>query len=288
MRLSRRPIGLDKSYEYAPLIAPSGSLGMPEIIHPIRFHQSVGNGRTQPSRVTCEKADSSTVEVIAKFSARCDLGVASLAMEVIAASLGADLGLPVATAYLLEVDQEWVESIADRDQKALIGQSNPMAFGSADFGNGFHIWSAGDGTNAELLETAAAIFAFDGFIVNPDRRPENPNCLIRGSQIRIFDHEAAFFYRGIIPWINPWQVGGLAAMAGRHIFFDPLKGSGVDLRAVEEAWGGLSEEQIASYQHAIPSDWGDAASAVDDAISLMQGVRNNIGEALDEVRRVLA
>src|SRR5262249_26198574 len=29
-------------------------------------------------------------------------------------------------------------------------------------------------------------------IQNPDRRTENPNCLVRGESIRIFDHDLAF------------------------------------------------------------------------------------------------
>jgi hypothetical protein len=263
---------------------------MLETIRPVQFHQGVKSGRTKTSRLTCEKVDGSLVEVIAKFSAGCDLRETSLAMEVIAASLALDVGLPAPSPYLITFDEDWIQTITDDERRQIVTASNRIAFGATDVGNGFRIWTTGDSVTAANAATAAAIFAFDGFIANPDRSVgPTPNCLIKGSALRIIDHEAAFFYRGILGWVFPWQTGGLSTLAGAkpHIFFGSLRRTQPDLTHVRDAWSALPEDRVEAYREMIPTQWGVAESAVEDAIRLIQGVRANLDDALTEVRRVL-
>ena len=56
---------------------------------------------------------------------------------------------------------------------------------------------------------AASILLFDAIIQNPDRRAENPNCLVQGDELRIIDHELAFMHRVILLWQAPWLLGGM-------------------------------------------------------------------------------
>ena len=53
-------------------------------VSPIEFVKPTQGGRTKPALLLCEKADGSTVEVVAKFSAGCDEATSNLAREVIA------------------------------------------------------------------------------------------------------------------------------------------------------------------------------------------------------------
>lgn len=77
------------------------------------------------------------------------------------------------------------------------------------------------------------------------------------------------------------------ATPGRHIFHPKLKGQTIDLAPVRAAWAALSDAALARYKGSVPGAWAAAMPAVDDAISLIQGVRDNIDGALAEVRRVL-
>jgi hypothetical protein len=43
-----------------------------------------------------------------------------------------------------------------------------------------------------MLPVAAAIFVFDAIVQNADRRVDNANCLVKGNEIRIIDHEMTF------------------------------------------------------------------------------------------------
>ena len=262
---------------------------MLETVTPIRFHAAVTSGRTRPARLECEKADGVTrIEVVAKFSEGCDRKAVGLAMEVVAACLAFDLGLPVPQPYLLETQPAFIGTVTDPERQRIMNASSPIAFGSTEAGNGFRIWSKADRIGDDLAAQALAVFCFDAFTVNDDRRDVNPNLLVRGQDIRIIDHESSFVHNMLIGWQQPWKVGALAPLAtpGHHIFFAGLKGRGIDTTPVEQAWSGITDAHLQGYRSSVPQAWA-AGAAVDDAINLIQGVRANIAAALAEVRRVL-
>ena len=144
-----------------------------------------------------------------------------------------------------------------------------------------------------MLPMAAGIFVFDGIIQNPDRRSVNPNCLVRGDELRIFDHELAFSHdlpRIGQPWTRPWVLGGLKSLEtnGNHIFRAGLKGRSIDFGPIRAAWQGLSDAHIADYEGELPAEWTDVARAAASATKLIRDARDNIDAVLQEVKRVLS
>src|SRR5215510_2935008 len=96
-------------------------------VRAIEHHAPLSSGKTRPSRIVCERADGSTVEVVAKFSASCDGKEAALVREVIAACLAVDLGLPVPESFLVDVPRDWGRSCGRsratcKDQGEFIGR----------------------------------------------------------------------------------------------------------------------------------------------------------------------
>lgn len=263
---------------------------MLETVTPVRYHAAVSSGRTKPARIECEKLDLSTVEVVAKFSAGCDRKEMGLAMEVVAACLAADLGLPIPKPYLLDMQPSFVSTVPDPDRQRAMAASNAVAFGSTEVGSGFRIWATADRLSVDMLPEALAILCFDAFVVNDDRRADNPNCLLKGKQIRIIDHEYSFVHKMLVlsGWQQPWKMGALASLTtpGHHIFYAGLKGENLNFAPIEQTWLGISDARLQEYRDSVPHQWA-ADVAVGDAISLIQGVRNNITAALAEVRRVL-
>jgi hypothetical protein len=259
-------------------------------ITPIQYDRPTTRGRTEPSFITCELNDGTTVEVVAKFSAGCDQGETNLVREVIAACLAGDLGLPIPEPFLIDLPGDWIETVPDARRKAIIQSSSPVAFGSKYAGNGFSAWNSGNLISDIMLPTAAAIFTFDAIIQNPDRRAENPNCLVRGGDVRIFDHELAFSHGLMIGWRPPWVLGSLKPLEtnGNHIFRSCLKGRPIDFAAIRAVWTGLSDARINDYEKAIPPEWVNAAAVVASASKLIRDARDNIDACLTEVKRVLA
>jgi hypothetical protein len=259
-------------------------------ITPIQYDRQTTRGRTEPSFITCQDEAGATVEVVAKFSAGCDQGEINLAREVIGACLAGDLGLPIPEPFLIDIPPEWIETVQDAGRRSRMHASLPVAFGSRLAGNGFAAWNAGNLISDIMLPLAAAIFTFDGIIQNPDRRADNPNCLVRGDTLRIFDHELAFSHDLMLGWQPPWALGGLKPLetSGSHIFRAGLKGRPVDLAAIRAPWAGLSDARIRAYEEALPPEWSGAAAAVASATKLIRDARDNIDACLTEIKRVLA
>ncbi|MCO5131823.1 MAG: hypothetical protein M9932_14875 [Xanthobacteraceae bacterium] len=208
---------------------------------------------------------------MAKFSGGCDQRNINLAREVIGACLAGDLGLPVPEPFLIDIPADWAATIPDDNERAKVQRSSPVAFGSRAMTRQFSVWTPGSTISDMMLPLAAGIFVFDGIIQNPDRRSDNPNCLVRGDDLRIFDHELAFAHDLVIGWTPPWALGGLKPMEtnGNHIFRAGLKGRAINFRPIRAAWAALSDAQIADYEKALPAEWTDVARAAASATKLI-------------------
>lgn len=261
---------------------------MIERLTAIQFDKQAGNGRTEPGFIVGENAAGDNIELIAKLSAKCDRGVTSLAIELLCACLAGDLTLPIPQPYIVDLDAEWIDSIVDAGWAAAAIQSVPVAFGSRRTPAGFGPWVTGTAVVEPLTSTAAAVLLFDAVTDNPDRRAINPNCLQRGDDIRIIDHELCFGPL-LIGWQPPWRVGALQHMAtsGVHIFREALRGKDVDWVPITESWKRLSDDLIADYEAIIPVEWSAALPILHDAFRKIRNARDHIDECAIEVQRVL-
>lgn len=264
--------------------------GVLKRVSPIQYDRSTTQGRTRPLFITCEADGGTIVEVVAKFSGNCDQGNVNLAREVIGVCLAGDLGLPVPEPFLIDIPPQWAATIPDADQRLKVQGSSPVAFGSRTVTRQFNIWTPGNKISDIMLTAAAGIFVFDGIIQNPDRRSDNPNCLVHGDELRIFDHELAFSHGLVFGWTPPWAAGGLKHMEtnGKHIFRAGLRGRTIDFSPIRAAWAGLSDAKIADYETALPAEWADVRGAAESASKLIRDARDNIDAVLEEVKRVLS
>jgi hypothetical protein len=261
---------------------------MIERLRAIQFDKQAGNGRTEPGFIVAETVAGNEIELIAKLSAKCDRGATSLSIELLCACLAGNLGLPIPQPYVVDLDTQWIDSIVDDHWAAAARASIPVAFGSKRVPTGFGQWVMGTSMVEPLTSTAAAVLLFDAVIDNPDRRQNNPNCLQRGDQLRIIDHELCFGEM-IIGWRPPWHVGALQHMAtpGVHIFREALRGRDIDWVPIIEPWQKLPDEIISCYEHVIPAEWSAGIPFVHAAIERIRNARDHIVECAIEVQRVL-
>jgi hypothetical protein len=211
-----------------------------------------------------------------------------LAAEALSALLAADLNLPVPDAYIVRLSPDFVESVPEESFKRAARESCEYAFGSKLAGPGFSIWDAAKKVPKELVPLAAKIFAFDVLIENADRRPGNPNCLYRDSELRVFDHEAAFpHYLPLLGggWPKPWVRNALEDRRGKHLFSQSLRGQTPDLSDFREAWLAISDKRIEAYGQSLPQEWCQKCAG--RALKLIADIRTNIVPALTEVSRIM-
>ncbi|MCB4771062.1 hypothetical protein LGR54_20845 [Ancylobacter sp. Lp-2] len=154
----------------------------------------------------------------------------------------------------------------------------------------FATWSSGNLVSDLMLPAAAGIFVFDAITQNPDRRAANPNCLVRGDELRIIDHELTFSHELVLGWKPPWMQDGLKHLEspGYHIFRERLRGRVIDYGLIRDAWQGLSDAKVADYEAALPTEWPDVGHSAASAMKLIRDARDNIDAVLEEVKRVLS
>ncbi|MDE0390993.1 MAG: hypothetical protein OXI57_02860 [Rhodospirillales bacterium] len=248
------------------------------------------SGRTRPIIVLCEAESDQPFEVFCKLSAGCFEGVVSLAREVVAACLAADLSLPVPTPYLVEIPSDLASAVKEGDISSRLRNSSPVGFGSRNVERQFGVWTTGIRVTDAMLSTALGALVFDAVIDNADRRPSNPNCLVSGDDLRLIDHELAFTRTaGLIDWRPPWQAGALRWLdeIDGHIFASGLKPHRLDFGSLAALWSALSDDRLSEYRDAIPPEWDEALPAVDEALGRVRDARDNFDGVIAEVERVL-
>lgn len=253
------------------------------------FARRISKGKTSPAILIADAESDSPIEIVTKLSGGCEREVTSLAMEMVAALLAADLHLPIPRPWFVLLTPEFLASIPDASWRDLASKSSPVAFGSHLLPNGFSTWTDTTVPVGRMMEAISGALLFDIAIDNVDRRGENPNCLVRGEDVRIFDHELAFPPM-IIGARPPWEAGSLSHLRrrGAHIFRDALLKRDIEWDDTIALWRGLSDGQLEAYEGSLPPEWSAAGAAVRGAIDKIKNMRDNIDGSLAEVRRLLA
>lgn len=275
--------------------AIAGGTGMIRRASAIRFDRSSAAGRTEPLRVRIETDDEEECDVILKVSQSPECSVHSLAYELLGALLAADLGLPICEPFLVDLHADFISSVHPPQIQRRLQQSCSVAFGSRDAGKQWRTWSpTADNIKVEQIPLALGVIAFDAFIGNADRAPQNANMLVSGDQWRLIDHEVAFGFRlKLFPKCEPWKLGNLDLLTrwgqrSEHIFAAPLrKKEGLDFTAVINSWRDLSDVRLSQYDACLPDEWDAARSDFTDALCHIKLVRDSIELCVAELKRVL-
>jgi len=258
-----------------------------------RFYQGMRVGKTQPLLMGCERLDGTELEAVVKLSVKCERGPTALAIEAIVALLAQDLGMPIPEPLAVLVDPDVIDEDSFATIRADVLASCNPSFGSCKIASGFSVVTEGARFESSLLNQGAEIFAFDGAILNADRRVTNPNCQCDGYSFAIFDHEGALTGLDVLGTFVqpfPWVPGALAPMErgpGKHALHSALKGRTVDFDRFEAAWGSITDGRLATYKDSLPVEWLQQEGTVDGALMHLRNVRQHLPQLLNEVRRAL-
>lgn len=259
-------------------------------VEAVRFDRVMTNGKTKPIMVACDRSTGDEIEIIAKFSFGCDNSPDALVREALAAMLAKDLGLPVPEPFIVSVSPEFIRTIDDPVVASYLRQSIPLGFGSKRLPDGYATWTSSSGKLSDNLRTEAVeILAFDCFVTNADRRPENPNLLCNGKLFAIIDHEMAFMTNLNMLWTEPWIKGSLSSFyhPKQHVFFNALKTGELDLQRFSDAFVMITDKRIKEYNDAIPTSWLSQNDALGRAIAFIPKLRDNVKDAIEELQRAL-
>ena len=232
------------------------------------------------------------MEIVTKFRGR-EMDQRSQLVELVSAQLADDLGLDVPRAALVDVSTDFADIIPNEDDTAMVRGSVGLNFGSIHLGQGFTTWPPGRSPHGAQRDQAAAIFAFDTLIQNPDRRAQNPNLWSRSDRLGVYDHEQAFSFL-FLPIIGgaprPWNPVDQAAgfpFLENHIFYASLRGSKFDLEPFEERLGDLSESKLQNYVDSVPASWREGNDLCNQIPAYLQEARQERKKLIGFVKHIL-
>ena len=260
-----------------------------ECLEATRFDRVMTNGRTRPMLLLCD-GPLGEVELIAKFSEGCSIG--GLIREAMTAMLALDLGLPVPAPYLVQLSEEFIDTIPDATVAEFLRKGDRYGYGSSRLPDGYAAWIEPAGKMTSQMEQEALdIIAFDCWITNPDRHVKNHNLLSNGKSFAIFDHELALMTNLNLFWREPWQINALDGCRppGEHVFFNHLRGrASYPLERVGARFAALSDQRIDDYVSTLPPSWAAEADTVNAARGFIMSLRDNLAPADTELKRALS
>ena len=258
----------------------------------VHFIEAVPVGRNQPALLRCEDAGGKSYEVVVKFRGR-EMSAKAQIAEVVCAQLADDLGLDVPQAAVVEVPAGFEQVVPEKEVAARIQQSPGANFGSRHIGTGFTTWPSGRTAHGAQRDQAAAIFAFDALVQNPDRRVENPNLWARSDRLGVYDHEQAFSFLFVPiiggaprPWAAAHQGNGFRFLE-KHVFYSSLRGTAFDLASFEDRLGVLADTQLAGYCEPVPEAWREGHDLCDQIPAYLREAREERAALLNFVKHLL-
>jgi len=195
------------------------------------------SGTTQPMRIRGVDMETGAKDnYVVKFIHGNRMDERASAFELLGAWMATELELPVVEPALIHISPAFTTTISGSGYQAAI-KSIGYNFGSR-YQEGFSSLVKAPSMISNLLQPLALdIFAFDQFISNADRsnRPEQrPNVLSDGNGYLILDHELAFSFVSLVPFLRnktPWIPGHLEReLIEGHVFYPYLRQKEYDFK----------------------------------------------------------
>jgi hypothetical protein len=254
----------------------------------VHLHRFLSSGRTKPAIFGCVDGDGNPAgDYVVKLCAAMDIGTRAAANELIASMLAAHIGLLRPEPALVRIHPDLVPWLSTHrsDVARVIQGSVGLNFASKHLTD-VATWPTGRPLPESMLPSAAHVFAFDALISNDDRRYTNPNVLVRGDDIFVIDHEAAFSFLYLIgSGEASWEVRNRRSLT-EHAFYFQLRKQTIDLRMFTARLAQLGDAALEKIIRAVPDEWRhDGLGRISDHL---QAARDHSSEFSRQILERLA
>jgi hypothetical protein len=231
-----------------------------------QFHKVMRSGRTSPILCGCEDNNEHHAgDFVVKLKGLVERGEQGMLSELYASRLASHFGILVPEAALVAISSSFSDLVAQRHPSILYGVCNSIGL---NFGSNLLIggitWPVDKVIPEFIRQAATNVFAFDALIQNPDRRFDNPNLLVRGDHVYVYDHELAFsFLLAIAQTRSPWTLEREDYLDS-HVFLRGLKGQPQDNMNISDFISrlkSLTDDSLRQIASEIPERWKESGLA---------------------------
>lgn len=234
---------------------------MPDVIPLLSASRWIGfksSGRTSPAVIACDLPGGGEIECVVKLGGHKESTAHQPVCETVAALLAMDLGLPIAEPVLVDISVDFTHKAiphTEPDARTRCENALGFAFATKHLPPGYSLPPAGKQPSRKLLPLLAELYAFDGLIQNADRTVSNPNCLIKGDNLHIFDHDQAFGF--LLDLFGPQPVEKVESypFLKKHMAYNFLDRDRSVFERLEGAWEAITPTIVCGYKELLPDAW---------------------------------
>lgn len=250
------------------------------------------NGTTEPLAVWgVDTHSGERGQYVVKFKNSGRMSATSSAFELIGAWMAKELELPVIDPVLVNISPEFTEvALKGRDGYRAALQSQGINFGSKYVSGYSSIPQSPLSIPNKSKQTAELIYVFDLFIANTDRGHQRPNVISNGTDLLIYDHELAFSFSFIPPFLQnktPWIFNEAdRKLYEDHFFYKSLKEEKPDLNehvAKLKCFDAVFWSKV--YQH-LPTEW--RTDKVSELEPYLTGIIENLPYLAESLNKTIA
>lgn len=198
-------------------------------------------------------------QYVVKFVGSPRMSVKSSCRELLGCFIAKQLDIDAVEPVIINISEDFVNTIIGQKGYQSALKSIGLNFGSV-YEEGYAVFpNANFWMKSNLLEQAKMIFMFDMLIGNADRGAGKPNIMGNGERLLVFDHELAFSFADILPFLRnktPWVLGEAEReMYTSHYFYPFLHRQEIDFTSFTEKLVMLNNAFWNKAFSLIPADW---------------------------------
>lgn len=227
------------------------------IVWPEMYHETLGSGANKPMLITgVDEKTGQSDDYVVKIKAGERMGPDASFRELLACFLAMEVGIPVVKPAAVNIDNEFVLTVNDREENKRLQSSIGLNFGSTYVKNKQVIPKNGV-LNDKQVKYGLDIFWFDMLIQNLDRTFEKQNLFSSGNEIIIFDHELAFSFLILIGGDpEPWVVTRNKLGNWNDLFLpSKIHKKKINADDISERLDKLEDKFWNKAEELIPTDW---------------------------------
>lgn len=258
-------------------------------IHALLGSHVLSTGTTEPMLIRGVNVDSGERnKYVVKFMQSPRMSPRSACFEILGAWIGKELGLDTIEPVVINISQEFVETLMGRAGYQNARSSLGLNFGSVYLEGYSELISGKNLLSNQLLEQAQQIFAFDMFISNSDRGAGKPNVFTNGEKFVIYDHELAFSFIMLLPFLRnktPWILGEAEReMYEKHHFYSYLRNTQIDFNEFTERFFEINNYFWQRVNQLMPPEWfSEQIEEIKDYLNAITEHRKVFAEQLTKV-----
>ena len=256
-----------------------------------RYENTFGTGANQP--VLCSgiyEGTEDSGEFVVKLLASERMSNEACFRELVAALIAIELGIRVVNPVIVNIDEDFSESLIGKECFQRIKDSIGLNFGSKYLGKGYRTIVKDEKFDDNLLEKAKDVFWFDMFLQNVDRTFTKPNLLTNGKDLVMLDHELAFSFLFLLGGgeMDPWNVTREKWPNFSDLILPTkLKNATFNEQSIADKIGLLDNEFWDCVSNFIPAEWAND-DYLQRIIDHVNRFNNRVGDFVTSLQILLA